>query len=88
MAELFEESFCELGGNQKETKFKKKRRCLITCTVQVLMLNKGCQLAKQGVKSPEGHTEVLEVAFVINFSARILHPGHQVFKVCVFNVSR
>lgn len=56
-------------------------------TVQVPMLNKGRHPAKQVVKSPEGHTEVLEVVFIINFSSRILHPGHQVFNVYVFNAS-
>lgn len=55
-----------------------------THTAQVPMLNKGRHLAKQVVKSPEGHTEVLEV----NFSSRILHPGRQVFHVCVVNISR
>lgn len=88
MAELFEERFCELGRNQKEITLFKKEMTDHRHTAQVPALNKGRHLAEQVVKSPEGHTEVLEVVFVVNFSSRIPHPGRQVFNVCVFNVSR
>lgn len=39
------------------------------------MLNKGRHLAKQVAKSPEGHTEVLEVAYKYLMFAFLMYLG-------------